>query len=1014
MKAAKLVAFLLLPAFITAISILAYIQIPVTFESSQLLLILNTFFIGLIPMAIAYLAARVYMSSGSTGFLLMGCGMLTFGLSSILAAALINLSDGPNILVTIHNSGVLVSAIFQAIGGMLFIGGGTSWAIRGKGPWPVIGIYGGVVLLTLLFSLVAADGILPRFFVQGVGPTALRQFVLISAMNLYIFSAVLFMIHYRRWRSDFIYWYALALAMISVGLFGILLQKSVGCPIGWLGRSAQYLGGLFGLIAILMAVSSAISKKLSIEESIALLFIDAETSYRNLVEMAGDSIITFDQDGRIIGWNSAAERMFDRSKSEAIGSIFFDLIIPSQYAALLRTQIESLRGKSHKLIATTAMEIEARRKNGASFPVELSLSLREAPQSWLCSCIVRDISDRKQAEVELKKSEEKFRTVADFTYDWEYWMGPDGALIYVSPSCERITGYPPDEFLNNPGLIQKIIHPEDESLVGSNLTPTDSQGTHEADFQIVTREGETRWIGRICQMVYSGDGRWLGYRCSNRDITERKGIEGDLKRSEEKYRRILETANEGFWVMDRLHTTELVNKKMADMLGYDVEEIVGKRVEDFIFADDIWNHEMKMAYRHQGQTASYERRFRRKDGTTLWALVSATAIVDENGHFNGSFAMLTDITERKFAEQKLQESEERYRKLVEFLPKMIGVHVKQKWVYMNPAGVELIGARHEKELLGREVKEIVSPEFWDVVRSRVEKIEMEGTSTPEIQQKFIRLDGGIIDVSVAGVPIDFQGESGVLVFAEDISARKRADEELRRSHDELKRSNTELEQFAYVASHDLQEPLRMVSTYMQFIERRYKGQLDADADDFIGYAVDGAKRMRMLIRDLLEYSRVGTHGKTFGPVDCETLLDRVLNHLQLLIEDNGATVTHDQLPIVTGDGDQMARVFQNLINNALKFRTDDPPSIHITVEPNDNDWQFSVSDNGIGLEPQYADRIFVIFQRLHSNAEYPGTGIGLAICKKIVERHGGRIWVRSKQGEGATFIFTIPKQEIGF
>ncbi|MFA6224371.1 MAG: PAS domain S-box protein [Desulfomonilaceae bacterium] len=887
MKTAKLTASLLLPAFILAISILAYIQIPVTFESSQLLLILNTLFIGLIPMAIAYLAARVYMSSGSTGFLLMGCGMLTFGLSSILAAAFINLSDGPNILVTIHNSGVLLSAICQTIGAMLFIGGGTSWAVRGKGPCPVIGIYGGVVLLTLLFSLVTAVGFLPRFFVQGVGPTVLRQFVLISAMNLYIFSAVLFMIHYRRWRSDFIYWYALALAMISVGLFGILLQKSVGCPIGWLGRSAQYLGGSFGLIAILMAVSGAISKKLSIEESIALLFLDAETSYRNLVEMAADSIITFDQDGRIIGWNSAAERMFDRSKSEAIGSIFFNLIIPSQYAVLIRTQIESLREKSQKLITATVAEIEARRKNGALFPVEVSLSVREAPQGWLCSCIVRDISDRKQAEVELRKSEEKFR-------------------------------------------------------------------------------------------------------------------------------RILETANEGFWIMDGLHTTELVNKKMADMLGYDVEEIVGKKVEDFIFADDMWSHEMKMADRHQGQTASYERRFRKKDGTALWALVSATAMLDPDGHFCGSFAMFTDITERKFAEQKLQKSEERYRKLVEFLPKMIGVHVKQKWVYMNPAGVELLGARHEKELLGREVKEIVSPEFWDVVRSRVEKIEMEGTSTPEIEQKFIRMDGERIDVSVAGVPIDFHGESGVLVFAEDISSRKSADEELRRSHDELKRSNTELEQFAYVASHDMQEPLRMVSSYMQLIERRYKGQLDADADDFIGYAVDGAKRMRLLIRDLLEYSRVGTHGKTFGAVDCETLLTQVINHLQLSIEDNGATVTHDQLPIVIADGDQLARVFQNLINNALKFRKDAPPSIHISVEPNDNDWQFSVSDNGIGIEPQYADRIFVIFQRLHSNAEYPGTGIGLAICKKIVERHGGRIWVRSEQGDGATFIFAIPKQDTEF
>ena len=311
----------------------------------------------------------------------------------------------------------------------------------------------------------------------------------------------------------------------------------------------------------------------------------------------------------------------------------------------------------------------------------------------------------------------------------------------------------------------------------------------------------------------------------------------------------------------------------------------------------------------------------------------------------------------------------------------------------------------------RKYLEIISPEFREIARSRVEQAQKTGLPTPEIQEKFIRLDGEKVDVSVSGVPIDYQGESGILVFAEDISARKKAEEEVRRSHDELERSNQELEQFAYVASHDLQEPLRMVSSYMGLIERRYKGRLDPDADDFIGYAVDGAKRMKMLINDLLQYSRVGTHGKIFGPVDCEKLLVEVLEHLQLLIEDNGATITHDRLPTVIGDDVQLARLFQNLINNALKFRKDDPPSIHISVEPNNGNWLFSFRDNGIGVSPKFADRIFEIFQRLHGSEEYPGTGIGLAICKKIVERHGGRIWVQSEQGNGATFIFTIPRQD---
>ena len=385
-----------------------------------------------------------------------------------------------------------------------------------------------------------------------------------------------------------------------------------------------------------------------------------------------------------------------------------------------------------------------------------------------------------------------------------------------------------------------------------------------------------------------------------------------------------------------------------------------------------------------------------------------------DGAIVGAVVTFLDITERKLAEQKLRESEERNRKLVEFLPKMIGVHVKQKWIYMNPAGLKLLGARSEGELVGREIQEIVSPEFRDLVKSRMEQVQEKGSSVPEIEQEFIRLDGVRVDVSVSSVPIDYQGEPGILMFAEDISARKRAEEELRRSHAELERSNAELQQFAYVASHDLQEPLRMVSSYMGLIERRYKGRLDAEADDFIGYAIDGAKRMRMLINDLLEYSRVGTHGKAFGPVDCETLLSRVLDHLQLLIEDSGATITHDHLPVVIGDGAQLMRLFQNLIHNSLKFKNDSPPLIHVSAEQWDGDWRFSFRDNGIGIDPQYADRIFVIFQRLHNRDEYPGTGIGLAICKKIVERHGGRIWFQSEQGKGATFFFTIPGQGLEF
>lgn len=253
-----------------------------------------------------------------------------------------------------------------------------------------------------------------------------------------------------------------------------------------------------------------------------------------------------------------------------------------------------------------------------------------------------------------------------------------------------------------------------------------------------------------------------------------------------------------------------------------------------------------------------------------------------------------------------------------------------------------------------------------------------------------------------------------------ISERKRATElerlkeQLVAKAKELERSNRDLQQFAYVASHDLQEPLRIVSSYVQLLERRYKDKLSPEASEFIAYAVDGVGRMRVLIHDLLTYSRVGTHGKAFVPSHSSAIVDRALTNLQVSIQEAGAVVTHDELPTVVADPLQLGQVFQNLIGNAIKYRRKDVPvKIHVSVAQQDHAWGFSIRDNGIGIDPRYAERIFVIFQRLHTADEYPGTGIGLAICQKIIERHGGRIWVDSIAGEGATFFFTLPIVETG-
>lgn len=230
----------------------------------------------------------------------------------------------------------------------------------------------------------------------------------------------------------------------------------------------------------------------------------------------------------------------------------------------------------------------------------------------------------------------------------------------------------------------------------------------------------------------------------------------------------------------------------------------------------------------------------------------------------------------------------------------------------------------------------------------------------------------------------------------------------------LARSNTDLEQFAYVASHDLQEPLRMISSYVQLLSRRYKGRLDKDADEFIAFAVDGTLRMQQLINDLLAYSRVGTRGKPLAPTDFEDVLSKAIANLKMAVEESGALVTHDPLPVALADEIQMVQLLQNLIGNAIKFRSKETVQIHVSARAEGEEWTFSVRDNGIGIDPQFHERIFVLFQRLHGRNEYPGTGIGLTVSKKIVERHGGRIWLESCAGEGTTFYFSLPRTETEF
>ena len=326
-------------------------------------------------------------------------------------------------------------------------------------------------------------------------------------------------------------------------------------------------------------------------------------------------------------------------------------------------------------------------------------------------------------------------------------------------------------------------------------------------------------------------------------------------------------------------------------------------------------------------------------------------------------------------------------------------------MYANSGACEQLGYSRE-ELLSLTVHHI-DPDFpAEVWLKHWEELKRHGSLTFESRHR--TKDGKLFPVEIKASYLAFAGKEFNCASARDISDRKRSEESLRRAVQELDRSNKDLEQFAYVASHDLQEPLRTVSGFVRLLQQKYGNRLDAEADQFIEYAVDGAKRMHALIQDLLVYARIGGGSLELTPTDAGAALHRAMSNLQATVQETAAEITHGELPTVRADPTQLTQLFQNLIGNALKFRGEAPLKIHVDASRNEDHWLFSVRDNGIGIDPKHQDRIFQIFQRLHTHTQYAGTGIGLAVCKRIVDRHGGRIWVESEPEPGATFCFTLP------
>ncbi|MEZ2232889.1 PAS domain S-box protein [Microcoleus sp.] len=595
----------------------------------------------------------------------------------------------------------------------------------------------------------------------------------------------------------------------------------------------------------------------------------------------------------------------------------------------------------------------------------------------------------------------------------------DGVIKTFNRAAQQLLGYSVEEVVGKltPAIIHDPVEVEQRAEVlyqelGVKIEPgievfvtLPIRGIpDENEWTYIRKDGSRFPVLLSVTALSDSEGNINGFLGIGQDITTRKQAEKEVR----ELNTAMQNAVEGIGRLDIEGRYLSVNRAYAHKFGYEPEEMIGMAWKQIVHPDDV---EMLMLAEREmliSGKVEVEARGVRKDGLFFYNQITMVKADDEQGIFNGYHCFMKDITERKLTERALQESEFRYRQIVELAEEGIWViDSNARTTYVNHAMARMLGYT-ESEMLGRRIFDFMDEQEQQLTSQYVER-RKQGISEKH-ESKLKSKNGKDVWTYISTSPVmdEFGCMLSSCALVYNVTDRKQVEQQMLQLTENLKRSNEELEQFAYVASHDLQEPLRAVTSYTQLLAQRYQGNLDAKADKYINHIVDGASRMQQLINDLLAYSRLGTRAQEFEIADCNAAVEQSLCNLQIAIAEKQAIITKDVMPTVMADEFQLVQLFQNLLGNAIKFCREEVPIIHITAIIQDDEWLFSVRDNGIGIDPEYADRIFIIFGRLHSRREYLGTGIGLAMCKRIVERHRGRIWVESWPEEGATFYFTIP------
>ena len=741
-----------------------------------------------------------------------------------------------------------------------------------------------------------------------------------------------------------------------------------------------------------------------------------DDSIASVIDEADVGVFVLDDDFDVVWADETVEAYFGLVRGESIGrdkatlireTIRDRLADPESFAeTMLATYADNSSVEQFECRVTAGPDREERWLEHRSKPIE------SGPHAGGRIELYYDITDRKDAQRAREESEQRFRSLVNAVDEYAIFMlDPDGYVQSWNEGAERIKGYSAAEIIGEHFSTFYTDADRADGVPDYNLTHARQAGTIEDEGWRVRADGTTFWANVTITAIYD-DGELQGYAKVTRDMTERREQEQRLRREYELSEQLLETSPVGIAVVDPDGSTARANERMAELLALpDDESAYTTAQRDVSDANGeflpVEERPVARVFETGAPVIDREICLDRPAGRR-WLSINARPITNAQGAPEQVVETATDITDLKeLSQRRKRELEEREKELaaVRLATDLLetgdqpATDLLQEFVTRLP---QFFQSPERTAVCVSVGDDEVTTAGYEPLERRLTAASITANDTP-ITITVVRHDGP--ELAADGVA-DFTDEEQELL--ETLATLLKLHFDRREYIDELQASNERLEQFAYAASHDLQEPLRMVTSYLQLIETRYGEVLDEDGEEFLDYAVDGAERMREMIDGLLEYSRVETRGDPFERVDLDAVLSDVLSDLQLSIAEHDAEITADSLPTVLGDASQLRQVFQNLLENALEYSGDEPPQVHIAAERSGEEWTISMRDTGIGIDPDDEERVFEVFQRLHSHEEHTGTGIGLALCRRIVQRHDGEIWIDSEPGEGTTVSMTLP------